>query len=631
MCGIAGLLYPGTLAPLDTSIQAMTDAINYRGPDAVGHLVDSSHGLALGHVRLAIVDLTATGAQPMWSHSGRYVISYNGEIYNSSDVRRQVDEQAGPIAWRGRSDTEVLIQAIETFGIEEALDLVNGMFAFALWDTAQKTLTLARDRFGEKPLYYWQKGQRFAFASELKAFHHAPGFEPVLNRSAIGAYLRFGFTPGAETLLENVRKLPPGHYAVVHDVLDGPLVSKPYWQKSAALFHKERPAVDLETAIDAVETTLTNAVSRQLVADVPVGAFLSAGVDSAIICALARHRLERPLLTFSMGFDEPEYDESEGARAIARHLGTDHHEHRVSAKDVLGLVEELPKMFDEPTGDTSVLPTRLLCEMARKHVTVAISGDGGDELFGGYNHYRWGPGILKRAETVPSWAAHPSASLASWIGAVARRRDVLKMGHLVAIPAGRDRRTLLNAALIDGDIAETDGNSWETLDDFVSDAEKLSLPHQLMALDIEALLPNDILNKVDRAAMSVSLETRAPYLDREVAELAWSLPLGLTAGGPTSKHILRQLLLRHIPGDLYTQPKRGFGIPLERLLRNELKSLVQDKLDWLKRHFADVVSPTIVDRYWDQHNKGIANWQREIWTLLTLSMFLRTHFPAGSK
>jgi asparagine synthase (glutamine-hydrolysing) len=333
------------------------------------------------------------------------------------------------------------------------------------------------------------------------------------------------------------------------------------------------------------------------------------------------------LLTFSMGFDEPDYDESEGARAIAKHLETEHHEHQVSIKDVLDLVERVPNLFDEPTGDTSVLPTRLLCEMAREYVTVALSGDGGDELFGGYNHYRWGPRILDRVNAVPAWASQPASGLAGWVGALAHRRDVLKFGHLLGAAADRrDLRTLLNAALIDGGSAGEADNDPHRLGDFVPGADRLTLTHQLMALDAEALLPDDILNKVDRAAMSVSLETRAPYLDRHVAELAWSLPLELTAGGPRSKHVLRELLVRHVPGDLYCQPKRGFGIPLARLLRNELKNLTQDNFDWLKANFADVISPQLVDRYWHQHLRGIANWQREVWTLLTLSMFLRTHF-----
>ncbi len=625
MCGIAGLFYPGSGAPLDASIQAMTDAISYRGPDASGHFVNTPDGVALGHLRLAIVDLTEAGAQPMWSHSRRYVISYNGEIYNSPYVRRRVEERAGPIAWRGRSDTEVLLQAIEMLGVGEALDLANGMFAFGLWDTERKTLTMARDRFGEKPLYYWQRAGRFAFASELKAFRHAPGFTPVLNHAAIGPYLRFGFTPGPDTLLAGVRKLPPGHYAEFRGG-DDAIVPQPFWRKSKALFAQPRPPIALDAAVDAVETALTDAVERQLSADVPVGAFLSAGVDSTVLCALTRHRLDRPLLTFSMGFDEPEYDESEGARAIAKHLGTDHHEHRVSIKDVLDLVESIPALFDEPTGDTSVLPTRLLCEMARKHVTVAISGDGGDELFGGYNHYRWGSKILDHVNAVPAWASQSAAGLAGWGGALTHRRDVLKFGHLLGAPAGSDRRTLLNAALIDGISVGDAGNGPHRLDDFVPDADRLALPHQLMALDAEALLPDDILNKVDRAAMSVSLETRAPYLDRHVSELAWSLPLELTAGGPRSKHVLRELLACHVPSDLYAQPKRGFGIPLARLLRNELRNLTQDNFDWLRAHFADVVSPDLVDRYWQQHLRGVANWQREVWTLLTLSMFLRTHF-----
>lgn len=630
MCGIAGLFFPKHQVALDSAIKAMTGSIAYRGPDDQGHYVAQERGLALGHLRLAIVDLSSTGAQPMSSSSARYVISYNGEIYNTSELRRRVEERRGPQAWRGRSDTEVLLEAIETLGIEAALDAANGMFAFALWDNVDATLTLARDRFGEKPLYYWQENGRFAFASELKAFRHVPGFVPSVNSSVIGAYLRFGFVPDDQTLLNCVRKLPPGHYAVLGSKSDLPLQSRPYWRKSDELFLKPKVLTDFVDATAKVENTLTNAIARQLVADVPVGAFLSAGVDSALLCALARKRLDTPLVTFSMGFDEPEYDESEGARAIADYLGTEHHEHRVSSKDVLNLVERLPEIFDEPTGDTSVLPTRLLCEMAREHVTVAISGDGGDELFGGYNHYRWGPSILRHAARVPRWARGPVSSLASAVGERARRRDLLKFGHLLAAPDSIDRRTLLNAAVIDGAGANRQNDRGQSLEDFAEGVARLPLQSQLMALDSEVLLPNDILQKVDRAAMSVSLETRAPYLDREVAETAWSLPTEFTVAGPDSKYILRQILAKHLPGDLYKKPKKGFGVPLERLLRNELKDFVDENLSWLKHNFSDLVSPDLIDRYWRQHLQQIANWQREIWTILTLTMFLRSYFASGN-
>jgi asparagine synthase (glutamine-hydrolysing) len=627
MCGVAGFIdrkLQGSDA--ETALRRMAVSIKHRGPDGEGYYHDEDNGVALAHRRLAIIDVTSAGAQPMDSMCDRYVFSFNGEIYNFQEIRGKIEAARGRVSWKGHSDTEVLLEAIAQFGLDDALEMATGMFAFALWDKSERALYLARDRFGEKPLYYLNDGNWLAFSSELESVTKFPRFRAEIDESAVGAYLQFGYVPGESTLLRHVRKVLPGHY-VRFSTSGGPALEfHCYWDPRQELFDQPKRNSSIHDAVDQLEGVLTKAIESQLVADVGLGSFLSAGVDSSLISSIIRRRLDRPLLTFSMGFEDERYDESSAARVIAAHLGTDHHEHIVRKSDVLAIVQSVPEIFDEPIGDTSVLPTYLVCKMARTHVTVALSGDGGDEIFGGYKHYRWGTQVVRNVRRIPKSVRTQVGPLVSKVGYAAGRRSIVKLGHLIKEAASSDPKVLLNGALIDAEDGVPAIKRKKFLESATSALQNLSLEHQLMAVDLYGFLPSDILCKVDRAAMGVSLETRAPFLDRRVAQFGWTLMPQLTASGPSSKYILRELLARYLPKDITDRPKQGFGIPLDGWFREELKSFVEKNLNILKSKYGHLVLPAFVDKYWSEHLSGKINWQREIWTLVVLVMFLETYF-----
>ena len=622
----------------------MTDAIAHRGPDAGGEWVDAACGLALGHRRLSIVDLSPAGAQPMLSHSGRYVTVFNGELYNYETLRSALP----PAVWRGHSDTEVLLQAIEAWGLSATLTRTVGMYAFALWDVHERALFLVRDRFGEKPLYYGLAGGALLFGSELKALTVAPGWQGDLDRDALDDYTRHGVIHAPRSIYRNVKKLPAGCWLRV-DLKDAgralQLQPQAYWSLEEAVAEPVARATD-EQAADQLEMLLKQAVAGQMVADVPVGAFLSGGIDSSIIVALMQAQAARPVKTFSIGFNEPGYNEAKHAKAVAVHLHTDHTELYVTPEQARAVIPQLPRMFDEPFGDSSQIPTFLVAQLARTKVTVSLSGDGGDELFGGYNRYFWAERYWARMRRVPralrSLAAQGvrSVSPAVWDafwrllphGAqLAQPGDKLyKLADLAGARDGREAYAWLIAqyrgreSLVFGSgertVATAHSHSlWER--------HGRGLAANMMLADAQGYLPDDILVKVDRAAMAVGLETRTPFLDHRVAEFALHLPIDQKIRGGVGKWLLRQVLHRHVPASLIDRPKMGFGVPIDAWLRGALREWAEDLLDPGRMAVEGYLNVAPIREAWREHQSGRRNHQHFLWNILMFEAWMREMRP----
>lgn len=637
MCGIAGFWRPSG-AGLDTAahtLTRMTDALAHRGPDADGHWVDAERGVALGHRRLSIVDLSPTGAQPMRSPTGRFTTVFNGEIYN---YRRLRDELiAVGCSFKGTSDTEVMLAGFEVWGLSATLPRLAGMFAFAVWDSATEELWLARDRMGEKPLYLAQFGGQLAFASEIKSFRTLPGFPRDIDPGAVGNLLRNGYIGGEQSIYKCVSRLRPASYAVVSAPGGEPQIrTEQYWNVLNELRTAEAAPsrVSDAEATNSLDALLTEIVGDEMVADVPVGAFLSGGIDSSLIVSLMQKVAVQPVRTFTIGFRENSHDESPFARAVAKHLGTAHTEIMLSANDALAFVERLPVIFDEPFADSSQLPTLLVSSVTRQHVTVALSGDGGDELFGGYSQYTSPDSIGSLIGRVPRALRVP---LSATLGAAphALVNSVLARGSSWA-PNTRAR--LLRELRI-----SSRANSYESLlAKWVSPADVMaahyagsfpatvpdsawpraaSEPEARMAYDMQHYLPDDILVKVDRSAMACSLETRAPLLDHRVVTFAVQQPLSMKIRDGRGKFLLRNLLSRYIPQQMIDRPKRGFAIPINDWLRGPLKdwgaSVLHDDAT-LKEWF----QPSVVSAMWTAHQQGVDHAER-LWPVLMAMQWLR--------
>jgi asparagine synthase (glutamine-hydrolysing) len=631
MCGVAGFLDPriqtGRVA-LIAAAEAMAGALVHRGPDAGGVWADEAAGLALGHRRLSIIDLSAAGAQPMVSHSGRYVLVFNGEIYNFAALRSELEAKGARM--QGHSDTEVLIEACEAWGVEAALRRTVGMFAFALWDRRERRLVLARDRLGEKPLYYGWAGGHFLFGSELKALRAAPGWEGTIDRQALLLFLRNSFVPAPLSIYEGVRKLPPGTWLELRAGGAGGLAPgswpepQPYWSLEAAMrAGAERPFAGSEAeAVDALEQLLGQAVEAQMVADVPLGAFLSGGIDSSTVVALMQSRSSRPVHTFTIGFREHGFDEAVHARQVADHLGTDHTELYVSWQDTLSIIPQLPTMYDEPFADASQVPTHIVARLARQRVTVALSGDGGDELFGGYTRYSLGARLWRAVGGVPLPArrllGRGIAAVPPWVW-----RGMGQRGARVGDRAHKAAGVLAAPGLADVQVSLM--SHWPDPSGVVRGARMPEPPRRpaagatveaMMVEDTLSYLPDDILVKVDRAAMAVSLETRVPLLDHRIVEFAWSLPLPLRVRGGTGKWLLRQLLHRHVPRSLVERPKMGFGVPIADWLRGPLRGWAEDLLATDSLAAGGLLEPAPIRERWTAHASGARNWQYALWNVL---------------
>ena len=643
MCGLAGFL--GRPGPdLGSIAGAMADQLVSRGPDDRGVWADNAAGIALGHRRLSIVDLSAAGHQPMLSHDQRFVIAYNGELYNTAELRTALERGAGVTAWRGHSDTEVLLEAIGAWGVEQALRRVVGMFAFALWDRRERRLTLARDRIGEKPLYFGAFGGALLFGSELKALCRHPSWRGEVDRDALVLYARHGYVPAPYSIYRGVGKLRPG---CVAEFAAGSTEAsiRPYWSAlETSLTGVASPQGEPEAVlVDELDALLRRAVRGQMVADVPLGAFLSGGIDSSTVVALMQAQSERPINTFTIGFDETEYNEATHAKAVAQHLGTHHTELYVTPAQARGVIPKLPQIYCEPFADASQIPTFLVCELARRHVTVALSGDAGDELFGGYNRYLlaqrvWGglsavPVSLRRLG-VRALLAVPTTGWDRVLSAVS-----FALPRKLRVPNPGDKVHKLAAVLAQEDLDSVYRrlvSQWPSPGAMVPGGvepatpllrpvglEGLKTPLDRMTyLDLVGYLPDDILVKVDRAAMAVSLETRVPLLDHRVVEFAWRVPVEHKVRAGRGKHLLRRVLERYVPRSLFDRPKMGFGVPIDQWLRDPLRDWADHLLDpaVLRRQGFFAVEP--IRKAWADHLDGSRSNQYPLWVILMFQAWL---------
>ena len=638
MCGIAGFLRIGAVQPEEAKQQLsrMAQAILHRGPDGTGKWLDADAGIGLAHRRLAVIDLSPLGAQPMHSASGRMVITFNGEIYNHQALRASL-ERLG-IRFRSLSDTEVLIEAIEQWGIEETLRRTRGMFAFGLWDAELRSLYLARDRFGEKPLHFGIFGRTLLFGSELKALRAHSAWRAELNRDALALLLRHYYIPAPHTIYCGVRKLHPGSFVRIHD-RDGSfdIDEQQYWEPRALV--REARQTDGEI-LERLDTELQRAVRLQMTADVPVGAFLSGGIDSSLIVSLMQRASPRRVRTFSIGFPGQVLDERPFARRIAAHIGTDHTELAVSAHDALAVIPKLPDIYDEPFADSSQIPTYLVSQLARESVTVALTGDGGDELFGGYTHYTDTLAYWLRVQRLPAAMRKMIRSLvevAPWplIVACAAPARVGPWGldwnladrikerspQLFAADFRQLYRTYVSFWHSPNEVVLGAHEPSTVLSGQLSPAAAGAMEH-MMYMDTCQYLPDDILVKVDRAAMRVSLETRVPLLDPAVADIAWDTPLAVHQRDGRGKWLLRQLLSRYVPRSMFERPKSGFAAPVSEWLRGDLKDWAAQLLAPARLRKEGVFQPSIIERRWRQHQAGISDWSVQLWTVLMAQLWL---------
>jgi asparagine synthase (glutamine-hydrolysing) len=614
--------------------EAMIETVRHRGPDAGDVWVEAEGGVALGQRRLAIIDLSPGGAQPMHSADRRFVITFNGEIYNYRDIRREL--QAAGHSMRSESDTEVLLEACALWGVEAAIERAIGMFAFALWDRRTRSLTLARDRLGIKPLYYAATPERILFASQLKAFRPAPHWKPTIDEDAVVGYLRHAYIAQPRTIYREAEKLAPGHILT----LRGGSTPSPkcFWDLrgiAAAGQRRNDPVPDPREAADRLDALLRDSVKLRMIADVPLGAFLSGGIDSSTVVALMQAQSTRSVKTFSIGFHESGYDEAQCAKQVAAHLGTDHTEFYVEPRHALDVIPHLADWFDEPFADPSQIPTYLVSELTRKHVTVALSGDGGDELFAGYNRYVWAERLARAVNLVPrplrgaSAAALRALAPQSWN----RLFGFVPAAWRPALPGDKLHKitTLLDNPQPDA-IYRRLVSQWERPEEVAAAGREPRGPlwdptiahdfpdlvPRMQLLDMITYLPDDILTKVDRATMAVGLEGRVPLLDHRVVAYSWSLPLEFKLRGGRSKWLLRQVLDRYVPRSLIDRPKMGFGVPIDAWLRGPLREWAESLLAPARLASDGFVRVEPVRRAWREHLEGSRNWQYPLWTVLML-------------
>jgi asparagine synthase (glutamine-hydrolysing) len=634
MCGIAGLVG----LPAETAGEAMPrmlDALRRRGPDDEGVWRDD--GVCLGHRRLSIIDTSQAGHQPMLSACGRYAIVVNGEIYNFRQLRAELDA-CGNIAWRGHSDIEVLVETIARFGLEPALRRAKGMFAFGLWDRQARTLHLARDRLGEKPLYFAQLGTGLAFASELTALEQLPGLSSDLSPDALAAFFRFGYVPAPMSIYSAAHKLEPGALLTWRE--GEPPSQSYYWQVADAVrAGRGERLTDCEDALERLDQTLREVVARQMISDVPLGAFLSGGIDSSLVTAIMQSQSPTPIRTFTLGFDSAEFDEAEHARAVARHIGTDHTEHRVTVADAQAVAPMLGTIYDEPFADSSQIPTFMISRMARRDVTVCLTGDGGDEMFGGYVRY---PGVIRlwnAMARIPAKGVAASAlqalplpfvdRAAGWLGPLARQYaakgavgpSLRKAARWLRAPS---REALFEStmtlwpqphALLGG--SSDGGSAWRPeAPEFDNEIEPM------LWRDTVDYLPGDILCKVDRAAMANSLETRVPFLDVDVVDLAWRAPPSMKVRGQETKLLLRKLLSRYVPPELTERPKVGFTVPLHEWLTGGLRAWAGDLLAPSRLRRQGVLAPAPVEAAWRALAAGDSSLAPQLWSVLMFQTWM---------
>jgi len=643
VCGITGLLDQAASSSSErmrATVSKMTESLSHRGPDDRGVWEDSAGGVALGQRRLSIVDLSLAGHQPMVSANGRFVIVYNGEVYNHNDSRPELNELG--VSFRGTSDTEVILEACAAWPLEKVLPRLNGMFAFALWDRRDRILTLVRDRLGIKPLYWGHFGSLFLFGSELKALRANTDWAPQIRADSITAYMRHTYIPGPHTIYEGVNKLEPGMFLTIKAQTGARPHLERYWdlRQVAQQGKLDRAKPDDPLLIDELDSLLKDAVGRRMVADVPLGAFLSGGIDSSTVAALMQAQSSRAIKTYCIGFEQDRFDEAPHAKAVAQHLGTDHTELYVSPKDALDVIPELPHWYDEPFADSSQIPTLLVSRLTRKHVTVALSGDGGDELFAGYPRYFWNMRLQRSLSRIPGPVRSLtglglrtlSPQMRDWLirrlpkglrrtvtGArIEKLRDVLSATGDEAL-----YRQILSlwpnpSALVLGN-REAFGRLWEPnlTEGLDSSVEAPQL------VDTLTYLPDDILTKVDRASMAVGLEARVPLIDYRVVEFSWRLPTSMKVRDGRGKWILRQVLSRYVPDHLINRPKMGFGVPMAEWLRGPLREWAEDLLTESSLREQGLLDVKLVRRTWQEHLSGHHEWPDRLWAILMLQAWLR--------
>ncbi|OOZ40371.1 asparagine synthase (glutamine-hydrolyzing) [Solemya pervernicosa gill symbiont] len=646
MCGIAGLFDCRAVAStaLVGTVSRMIATLDHRGPDDSGTWIDESVGLALGHRRLSILDLSSAGHQPMQSDCGRYTIVFNGEIYNHLKLREQLKAERVAPVWRGHADTESLLACFVAWGIEKTLQSIGGMFAFALWDRKERKLTLARDRMGEKPLYYGFAADDFLFASELKALRCHPKWQGSVDRSGLGLLLRYNYIPAPHTIYKGISKLDAGCYLTVRSGGE-PEVTR-YWSAEQVAFdgaRKMRFEGDPEDAVQSLESKLMQSLSGQMLSDVSLGAFLSGGVDSSTVVALMQASSSRPIKTFTIGFDVQGFDEAADASRVARHLGTEHTEHYVTGREALEVVPQLPTIYDEPFADVSQIPTYLVSRLASSSVTVALSGDGGDELFGGYNRYTQGKRLWELLQRLPrvgrgsleavlnvmspkQWDSlfafiAPLLPKSKRIGSLGDK--IQKITSLLSCPDAKSYYQDVvsfwrepEAVVVGSEYVETlvlTPDRWPKLDGISS---------TMMYLDMVTYMPDDILVKMDRAAMSVGLEGRMPLLDHRLVEFAWSLPLEMKIKDGVGKWPLREVLYKYVPRELIERPKMGFGVPLDSWLRGPLREWAEDLLDEQRLINEGYFDADPIRMMWQEHISGKANRQHQLWSVLMFQAWL---------
>jgi len=646
MCGIAGFI-SNTSNSFEPSsvIQKMIDMIIHRGPDDSGIWVDERSQVALGHRRLSILDLSSAGHQPMISSCSRFILIFNGEIYNHLEVRVKLEATSQSLFnWRGHSDTETLLAAIAEWGLEKALKECIGMFAIALWDKQEEVLKLARDRLGEKPLYYGWQGDTFMFASELKALKAHPDFIGEINRKSLTLFLRYNYVPTPYSIYNDIKKLPSGNILKL-SLKSKKLISLvPFWSFTnvAKTGQSKLLSCDDEEALSLLENSLGDAVEGQQLADVPLGAFLSGGIDSSLVVSMMQKRSILPVKTFTIGFDESDYDEARYAKVVAKHLGTEHSELYISPNDALNVIPQLPLLYDEPFADSSQIPTFLVARMASSHVKVVLSGDGGDELFGGYNRYLWSRSIQNKTDWLPMSARNilgsslkkvspqlwdklnnslsgfiPSQYTTSQVGdKIHKIAGLLSVENDLELYRGLVSQWQNPIDLVIGGSEENTDIISEPIDMIFKDTE-----HRMMFMDSITYLPDDILCKVDRAAMGVSLETRIPFLNHKVVELAWRLPLHMKIRNGQGKWLLRELLFKHVPRKFIERPKQGFSLPIAEWLRGPLREWAEELLNESRLKNEGYFYPKPIRNAWEEHLKG-NNMHNQLWGILMFQAWL---------